>query len=107
MRSMMYARTISEEEAKEGYFIVVKDMLAFFPIPGTEFELEHGASWRTAKVESHLCECRGPEKPHEHYFVRWNGLHCGDRLILRKHSDKPNRYIVSIRSVIAQEAFCG
>lgn len=102
-----YVRTISDEEARNGYFMVVKDRLSFFPLPGTPFELCYGSTVQQAKVESHRCECRGHEKPHEHYFVRFHGLKPGDRIIVRRDPRQPNRYCVSVNSAIAQEAFCG
>lgn len=68
-----YRRTVSDDEAREGYLLVAKRRLRFFPPPGVEFELDG----LPARVEGFACSCRGPEKPHEHWFVRVPGLHPG------------------------------
>jgi len=65
-----YNRKISLEEASEGYIMVLKDRLAFFPALGETFQI----SGFPAKVEARGCECQGREKPHEHYFIRRAGL---------------------------------
>lgn len=75
-----YDRKISSEEAAEGYIMVFKDQLAFFPALGVAFPLD-GAN---AKVESRHCECRGPESPHEHYFIRRPGLAKGQRVSITR-----------------------
>jgi hypothetical protein len=102
-----YVRTISDEEARRGYFIVVKDRLSFFPVAGMPFELYHGSTVRQAKVESYHCECRGHEKPHDHYFVRFNGLRSGDRIVVRRDPRYPTRYWITVNSAVAQETLCG
>ena len=107
MNSDVYSRTISEEEAAEGYFMVLKDQLGFFPIGGSAFELSQGASNWTAKVESRPCTCRGNDKPHWHFFVRYDGIKAGDRITIRKDTRKSNRYMMQVRSVVAQQGFCG
>ena len=107
MKSAAYCRMISYEEAREGYFMVLKDQLSFFPVSGTAFEVLHGGSRTMVTVESYMCECRGPEKPHLHYFVRWKGLRVGDRITLRSSGQKAGRYIMQVRSAAAQREFCG
>jgi hypothetical protein len=102
----VYSRTISREEAAEGYFMVLKDQLAFFPI-GVSFQLARGASSRKSEVESRPCTCRGEDKPHRHYFVRCGGLRAGDRITLQKDAKKPQRYVMQVRSAVAQQEFCG
>jgi hypothetical protein len=102
-----YDRSISAEEAREGYIMVLKDRLSFFPLPGRNFEIHSGQSTRTVRVESYHCECRGPEKPHEHYFLRWEGLKKGDRVLIQKDMRKAGRYLFSVRSRVGQREFCG
>ena len=102
-----YDRTISAEEAKEGYVMILKDCLSFFPLAGRPFEVSSGSTARTVRVESYRCECRGPEKPHEHYFLRWNGLRKGDRILVQRDTRKAGRYLLSVRSRIGQQGFCG
>ena len=105
--SVVYCRTISQEEAAEGYFMVLKDQLAFFPLGGSSFELSQGASNWTAKVESRPCTCRGSDKPHRHYFVHCGGLKTGDTITVRKDTRKAKRYLMQVRSAVAQQGFCG
>ena len=76
----VYTRKVSGEEAREGYLMVLKDRLGFFPPQGERFALEIDGESREAAVDSYHCECRGPEKPHEHYFIRLPGLRKGERV---------------------------
>lgn len=69
-----YRRRISSEEAREGYILIEKARLNFFPTAGTRFTFDDRGNVREATVESYACECRGPEKPHEHWFLRVAGL---------------------------------
>ncbi len=92
----VYERKISSEEAAQGYFLVLKNKLLFFPSVGSAFSVKVGAGEKKAAVESYHCECRGPEEPHEHYFVRWPGLAKGDRVIIRKRARGKDLYSISI-----------
>lgn len=38
------------------------------------------------RVDSYPCTCRGPDPPHEHYFINWNGLEAGDKIEITKSS---------------------
>lgn len=91
-----YERNISSEEAKEGYFLVLKNKLSFFPEPGSPFSVKVGLRNKKAMVESYHCECQGPDEPHEHYFVRWPGLATGDHLVVRKASKKIPHYSIQV-----------
>ncbi len=102
-----YSRKISSEEARENYILVYKDNLAFFPMLGKQFDLTHGTTHKRAMVESYHCECRGPESPHEHYFIRWEGLKPGDNIFLQRDSRKAGTYKLQIRSVSSQREMCG
>ncbi|MGE5596494.1 MAG: hypothetical protein ACM3S1_10735 [Hyphomicrobiales bacterium] len=85
MATAGYSRKVSSEEAREGYLLVEKRALGrFFPQPGAPFPFADGAAARTATVESTPCTCRGPEKPHEHYFVRVPGLVRGERVTVHR-----------------------
>jgi hypothetical protein len=90
-----YERTISSLEAEQGYFLILKDKLSLFPKVGSTFALTNGHMKQQAKIESYRCECQGPEKPHEHYFVRWAGLAKGDHLIVQR--SLRNQQLFSIR----------
>ncbi len=74
-----YVKRISSEEVQEGYVLVLKDKLSVFPAPRKAFNLVNGGALRRVSVESYPCQCRGPELPHEHYFVRWSGLKQGQK----------------------------
>jgi hypothetical protein len=65
-----YRRVVSAEEAREGYVLVEKARLSLFPPEGEAFPLEG----RETTVESYGCTCRGPERPHRHWFLRLDGL---------------------------------
>jgi len=92
----IYERKISFEEARKGYFLILKSKLNFFPTVGSPFFIKVGAKKKAAVVESYHCECQGPDKPHEHYFVKWLGLAKGDRLEMKKISDKEKLYSIRI-----------
>lgn len=90
-----YERDISKDEAEHGYFPVLKNKLSFFPETGSTFNVKSGLKHVNEIVESSRCECRRPEEPHEHYFIRWKGLAKRDRVFLKKmKSPKP---VYSIR----------
>jgi hypothetical protein len=90
-----YERTISSLEAERGYFLILKDRLDLFPKVGSSFSLSNGHSRRQAKIESYRCECMGPERPHEHYYVRWAGLAKGDHLMV--HRSLRNKELFTIQ----------
>lgn len=91
-----YERDISKDEAEHGYFLILKNKLSFFPVVGSSFNVKSGTKHVKAVVESFRCECRGPEEPHEHYFVRWKGLAKGDHIILKKMNKPKPLYSIRI-----------
>ena len=103
----VYSRKISSEEANESYVLVFKDKLSFFPTAGRTFELYQGPAQKSVKVESYRCTCRGPESPHEHYFIPWKGLKAGDTAIIRKNPKKAAGYTLQLRSSEGQGGLCG
>jgi hypothetical protein len=74
-----YERKISSEEAAEGYILVEKARLKLFPPIGEPFDLATAAGPERVRVEARDCDCRGPDKPHQHYFIRRQGLERGSR----------------------------
>jgi nucleoside 2-deoxyribosyltransferase len=96
--SHAYARRVSAEEAREGYVLVLKDRLSFFPPLGRPFAVSHGGTVRRAKVEARPCTCRGPERPHEHYFIRWPGLEKGCRVAIRLACGPGAEYKLDVQS---------
>jgi hypothetical protein len=93
MKNTVYSRKISSKEAKEGFIFILKNKLNFFPPLKSEFNLINNNSPREVKVESYPCTCQGPDKPHDHYFIRWEGLNTGDRIEITKEGDN---YILKI-----------
>jgi len=92
-----YSRRISSEEAKKGYVLVLKNALSMFPAQGKPFELHGGTQPRKAAVESYHCQCQGPDLPHDHYFIRWEGLKRGDRVTISKDEKNAGTYSLHIR----------
>ncbi len=90
----IYSRKISRAEAKEDFIFVLKNKLSFFPPIGNTFKLVIDELSKEVKVESYPCTCRGPDRPHEHYFIRWEGLKTGDKVEITKNSE--NKYNLQI-----------
>ncbi len=91
-----YERKISSEEARDGYFLVLKNKLNFFSAIGFPFYVKIGPKKKKAIVESYHCDCQGPDEPHEHYFVKWSGLAKGDHVAVKRLSEKEKLYSIRI-----------
>ena len=91
-----YKRRISAEEVKKGYIFILKDKLDFFPVVGKVFELKSGSTKKESFIETYRCTCRGPQLPHDHYFIRWEGLRFGDKISIEKDEKKENSYEISL-----------
>jgi len=87
-----YSRKISSTEADNNFIFILKNNLSVFPPLGEVFVLKGAGSAHEVKVESYPCTCRGPELPHEHYFIRWEGLEKGDKLEIKRSSSENNEY---------------
>ena len=87
-----FSRRMSAEEAKKGYIFILKDKLSFFPSRGKPFTLCEGEQAKKIFVESYRCTCRGPQLPHDHYFIRWDGVRFGDRITITKDEKIAERY---------------
>jgi hypothetical protein len=92
----MYSRKISSKEANNDFIFILKNKLSFFPPLGEVFELKSENSSCNVRVESYPCTCRGPDLPHEHYFIRWEGLEPGDKLEIKRNSSKNDEYLLKI-----------
>lgn len=88
-----YSRKISSKEAKNEFIFVLKNKLSFFPPIGNRFTLTSENYHKEVEVESYPCTCRGPDLPHEHYFIHWKGLKKGDKIKISKNSEN---YILEI-----------
>jgi hypothetical protein len=87
-----YTRKISAEEAKKGYIFILKDNLSFFPPRGKPFTLCAHEQEKKVFMESYRCTCRGPQLPHEHYFIRWDGVRFGERITITRDEKVAERY---------------
>jgi hypothetical protein len=83
----VFVRKVSTEEAAEGYIMLPKNELGYFPPLNRSFLLVDEGKHRKVKVESYHCECRGPKKPHEHYFLVKPGLQRGKNIEIRKDGE--------------------
>ena len=91
-----FFRKVSADEVKKGHIFVLKDKLSFFPVAGKPFDLKSGNTEKKAFIESYHCECRGPQLPHDHYFIRWEGLRFGDKVSIQKDAKAENTFQLSI-----------
>lgn len=66
-----YKRKVSREESGDSKLMVMKPDLKKFPPIGQTFKALLDGEPVTAVVEEVSCQCRGPEKPHVHYWVRF------------------------------------
>lgn len=93
MKSTVYSRKISSKEAHDGFIFILKNKLSFFPALKSEFTLIKDGSPQKVKVDSYPCTCQGLDKPHEHYFINWEGLNTGDTVEI---IEEDNYYILKI-----------
>lgn len=88
------SRKISKKEADKGFIFILKSKLSFFP--KSTFEVSDGNKTLLREIKSYPCLCRGPELPHEHYYISWEGLKAGTIIELRK--GESGEYWISERS---------
>lgn len=91
-----YSRKISKSEADNDFIFILKNKLSFFPQLGEDFILKDGEISCQVQVESYPCTCRGPERPHEHYFIKWEGLKPGNKVEIKKIMSKNNEYTMKV-----------
>jgi len=94
-----YRRKISGEEAQEGYLLLTKDRLKDFPPVDEPFALIRDGDELEARVESYRCTCRGPKRPHDHWFIRPPGaaLRRGDEAAITQQAEDPPAYELSVK----------
>ena len=102
MNVQQYLKRISRDEVDRRAVLVLKSSLKFFPPEDDFFEIiikkQHMTEHMDASIESEKCECRGPDKPHYHYFIDlvplWHDitLHPGDIIKLKKENEKKKIY---------------
>ncbi|HML05713.1 MAG TPA: hypothetical protein VK426_08075 [Methanobacterium sp.] len=96
MSSDAYSRKISSKEAEKGFIFILKNKLSFFPSLGDKFELVSDNSSKEVCVESYSCTCRGPERPHEHYFIQFEELKARDKIEITKPNSSDSNYFLKI-----------
>jgi hypothetical protein len=67
--------------------MVLKDRLSFFPPQGEHFALDIAGTRHDARVDSYHCECRGRDKPHDHYLIRLPELRKGERVTVTRDGE--------------------
>lgn len=88
--AVTYRRKISSEEAREGYVLIEASKTGVFPRPGEPFTLIDGAQASEAQLEAYPCQCRGPNRPHRHYFIRLDRLEKGKTVTFAREA--PGQY---------------
>lgn len=68
--STTFEKIITQAEALDKQIIIPKQALKVFPKPWKEFMLKFGKEKYTTKIEALSCSCMGPQKPHDHYWLR-------------------------------------
>ncbi len=94
----VYSKKITSEEEREGYFLVLKDRLDFFPDKGKRFQMVQNGHSRRVMVESYPCSCRGPDEPHSHYYIKLRSVRSGDRVNVRKDSKNGSKYLLQVQA---------
>lgn len=101
----VYSRKISPTEADSDFIFILKNKLPFFPPLGDSFEVTNDEVSKEVKVESYPCTCRGPDRPHEHYFIRFEGLEAGDKIKITKDPENEDKYNLNIQYKFETELF--
>lgn len=65
-----YEKILSAVEVQEKRISITKQALKFFPKPWKNFWLEYKGHKIALHIESVACQCMGPQKPHEHYWIQ-------------------------------------
>lgn len=92
----IYSRKISSKEAEDGFIFVLKNSLSFFPPLEEDFILKEDDTSSIVRVDSYPCTCRGPDLPHKHYFINWEGLMAGNKIEIKKDPLKSKEYNLKI-----------
>ncbi|ADZ08441.1 hypothetical protein Metbo_0189 [Methanobacterium lacus] len=78
-----YSRKISKKEADKGFIFILKSKLSYFP--KSSFTLSDGDITEVREIKSYPCTCRGPDRPHDHYYISWDNLEVGNIIEIRKN----------------------
>lgn len=69
MANIIYSRRLSTTEIKEGFILILKGKVKFFPEVGKTFRLRFGGKEYKTSVKAIDCTCQGPDKPHVHWHL--------------------------------------
>lgn len=97
MSANIYSRKISPKEAQEGFIFILKNKLSFFTDLNLNFKLSDDEISKEVMVDSYPCTCRGLDRPHEHYFIQWEGLEAGDKIEITKAPENKGKYYLKIQ----------
>ena len=86
----IYSRKISSKEAEKGFIFILKNRISFFPPLNHSFELINEEIPNQVRIQSYSCTCRGPDRPHEHYYIYFEGLAAGDKIEISKNDFNDN-----------------
>ncbi len=76
--------------------MVLNSAVKRFPPVGERFTIATEGRERSTCIEAEPCTCRGPEEPHEHYFIACPGLIKGATIEIAPDADAPSRYLLQI-----------
>ncbi len=65
-----FEKILSAAEVAEKRISITKQALKFFPKPWKDFWLDFEGTKIALHIESVACQCMGPQKPHEHYWIQ-------------------------------------
>ena len=65
-----YEKSLTDGEVADKKIIITKQALKLFPKPWKDFQLTFGKESYDTHIESQSCTCMGPQKPHDHYWLR-------------------------------------
>ncbi len=81
--------------------MVTNDALQVFPRVGKPFTLELNRKKFTSSIYAQSCQCRGPGKPHEHYWLNTKEISAAlpwrPRLTLSFRKSSGTTYVLTIQ----------
>ncbi|MFQ5799634.1 MAG: hypothetical protein ACE5H0_13215 [Bacteroidota bacterium] len=96
-----YERRLSLEEVRGRKVMITRDALEVFPRVGKMFTLEVNRKKFTSSIYAQSCQCQGPGKSHEHYWLNTKeilgAVPWKPRLTLAFRKSSDTAYILTIR----------
>lgn len=91
-----YERKAGYEEAERSQIFILKAALKLFPPPGEHFQLEGADGIRETAIDAEDCVCRGPEKPHQHWWLPVTGISPNATVTIQRPAAPGDPYRMSI-----------